>query len=197
MCWAPRGQVTQRADKPPAALHYSSPAAQQDGQVSWRDRLRALFCCFAPDASEQYYRGGEGEAAVIRPPQPPTPPAYRGEPVIGSLQARPGTLHQSARRPAAPLVPRSPRRPHTGRSRSLAACSRAPAALAWILVTMQGGYRFSVARKAPLLGPVEELLLCGTKWGKTGIRLDIPACMRTAGWQGSSREVFCRRRLTW
>jgi hypothetical protein len=82
-------QVTQRgAEKQAAALHYSSPSdAPLEGQVSWRERLRALFCCFAPDASEQYYRGSEGEAAVIRPPQPPTPPSYSGEPVIGPLQA--------------------------------------------------------------------------------------------------------------
>lgn len=91
-------QVTQRgAEKQPAALHYSSPSdAPPEGQASWRERLRALFCCFAPDATEQYYRGSEGEAAVIRPPQPPTPPSYSGEPVIGPLQARgpaPACMH--------------------------------------------------------------------------------------------------------
>ena len=111
-CWVCWGnhlrQVTQRAEKPPAALHYSSPAAP-DGQPSWRDRLRALFCCFVPDASEQYYRGGEGEAAVIRPPQPPTPPAYRGEPVIGSLQVPAGIpaspMPQPLQAAAAHLLP--------------------------------------------------------------------------------------------
>ena len=85
----PALQVNQRTEKQPATgLHYSTPSdAPLEGQVSWKERLRALFCCFVPDASEQYYRSSEGEATVIRPPQPPTPPAYRGEPVIGALQA--------------------------------------------------------------------------------------------------------------
>jgi hypothetical protein len=80
-------QVNVREDKATAPLQYSSGGTPQ-AQTSWKERLRAFFCCFAPDASEQYYSGGEAEAAVIRPPQPPTPPAYRGEPVIGPLHVR-------------------------------------------------------------------------------------------------------------
>lgn len=51
---------------------------------SWTARLRALLCCFRPDAGE-YARGGEAEAVVIRPPQPPTPPRFSGDAVIGPL----------------------------------------------------------------------------------------------------------------
>ena len=102
--------------------------------MSWRERLRALFCCFAPDASEQYYRSGEGEAAVIRPPQPPTPPAYRGEPVIGSLQVRArrccvNTAQHACCRAAAPRSkrPQSLRRvPPTGRGTAITPCTVQP-----------------------------------------------------------------------
>ena len=80
-----RVQVNSRSDKPAVASEYSKDDAPEPS-TSWRDRLRAFFCCFAPDANEQYYRSSKAEAAVIRPPQPPTPPAYRGEPVIGPLQ---------------------------------------------------------------------------------------------------------------
>lgn len=78
-------QVNTRSDKPAEVSDYSKNDASEPS-TSWKDRLRALFCCFAPDANEQYYRSSKAEAAVIRPPQPPTPPAYRGEPVIGPLQ---------------------------------------------------------------------------------------------------------------
>lgn len=74
-----------RSDKPAEVSDYSKDDASEQS-TSWKDRLRAFFCCFAPDANEQYYRSSKAEAAVIRPPQPPTPPAYRGEPVIGPLQ---------------------------------------------------------------------------------------------------------------
>ncbi|CAL8468486.1 g8026 [Coccomyxa elongata] len=78
-------QVNTRDEKSPAALQYSDTDATER-TLSWKERLRALLCCFVPDANEQYYRSNEAEAAIIRPPQPPTPPAYRGEPVIGPLQ---------------------------------------------------------------------------------------------------------------
>ena len=78
-------QVNSRSDKP-AVPSEDSKDDPPDPYTSWKDRLRAFFCCFAPDANEQYYRSSKAEAAVIRPPQPPTPPAYRGEPVIGPLQ---------------------------------------------------------------------------------------------------------------
>ncbi|CAL5221322.1 g3496 [Coccomyxa viridis] len=78
-------QVNSRSDKPAVASEYSKDDATEQS-ASWKDRLRAFFCCFAPDANEQYYRSSKAEATVIRPPQPPTPPAYRGEPVIGPLQ---------------------------------------------------------------------------------------------------------------
>ena len=78
-------QVNSRSDKPAVASEYSKDDATEQS-ASWKDRLRAFFCCFAPDANEQYYRSSKAEATVIRPPQPPTPPAYRGEPVSGPLQ---------------------------------------------------------------------------------------------------------------
>ncbi len=78
-------QVNSRSDKPAVASEYSKDDTPKQSS-SWKDRLRAFFCCFAPDANEQYYRSSKAEATVIRPPQPPTPPAYRGEPVIGPLQ---------------------------------------------------------------------------------------------------------------
>ena len=79
-------QVTSRTEQAqPAASHrYSSPdAGAAPPAPGWRARLRALLCCFRPDAGE--YVRGEAEAVVIRPPQPPTPPQFSGEAVIGPL----------------------------------------------------------------------------------------------------------------
>ncbi|KAK9845903.1 hypothetical protein WJX81_005612 [Elliptochloris bilobata] len=80
-------QVTNRAEQPPPAgsHRYASPAAAAASQPApgWRARLRALLCCFRPDTGE--YARGEAEAVVIRPPQPPTPPRFTGEAVIGPL----------------------------------------------------------------------------------------------------------------
>lgn len=59
------------------------------GRLTWSQRMRALLCCLAPAAAEQYYRRGENEAVVVRPqPHPPAPPLYSAAPVIGPLQAR-------------------------------------------------------------------------------------------------------------
>ena len=74
-----------------AAPQVSSTANSEDseGRRTWSQRMRALLCCLAPTATEQYYRRGENEGVVVRPQMhPPAPPLYSAAPVIGALQAR-------------------------------------------------------------------------------------------------------------
>lgn len=86
-------QVTTRngapgaAAKPPAASSNGA-AEEADARPTWRQRVRALLCCLNPEAADQYYRSGESESVVVRPPVHPPPPLYSAAPVIGPLQAR-------------------------------------------------------------------------------------------------------------
>lgn len=75
------------AATPPAAGG-SCAADEADSRPTWRQRLRALLCCLNPEAADQYYRSGESESVVVRPPVHPPPPLYSAAPVIGPLQAR-------------------------------------------------------------------------------------------------------------
>eukprot|EP00884_Botryococcus_braunii_P018727 jgi/Botrbrau1/5538/Bobra.0023s0022.1 len=52
---------------------------------SWRQRLRLFLCCFVPREDDAFYRRDEAESVVIRPPQPPTPPRYTGQVLLGPM----------------------------------------------------------------------------------------------------------------
>ena len=74
-----RCQVTAR---PPSANF--NQADIPETRPSWRSRFRALFCCLAPAVNDQYYRS-DADPALIRPPQPPTPPPLVGDAVLGPI----------------------------------------------------------------------------------------------------------------
>lgn len=62
----------------------SERAAKQNG---WKHRLQNLFCCFAPQTNDQYYRP-EPDSVVLKPPQPPAPPRHIGHAVLGPINEK-------------------------------------------------------------------------------------------------------------
>ena len=65
-----------------------SPQAISEARPSWRSRFRALFCCLAPAVNDRYYRD-DADASHVRPIQPPTPPPFVGDAVLGPIAGEP------------------------------------------------------------------------------------------------------------
>jgi len=77
-------QVTTRDEVKRPAVVPSERAAKQNG---WKHRLQNLFCCFAPQTNDQYYRP-EPDSVVLKPPQPPAPPRHIGHAVLGPINEK-------------------------------------------------------------------------------------------------------------
>lgn len=94
-------QVTTRDVQPPTsnrngARYVSSvsatPRAKGDleevdaSRNSWRAKFRALLCCLAPAAHDQYFPHREVPPAIIRSGRPVSPPSYTSRVLLGPMR---------------------------------------------------------------------------------------------------------------
>lgn len=53
---------------------------------SWRSKFRALLCCLAPAAHDQYFPHREVPPAIIRSGRPVSPPSYTSRVLLGPMR---------------------------------------------------------------------------------------------------------------